>query len=88
MWSPTGIARKSYANQIYTGFYYYAAKNVYYRLRQKRTKYNLEKTNLYNRLYPEAQTAFYPFVGAKIKRSKLTTGGIKHKPVYRRSDPL
>ena len=80
MWSPTGIARRHAwraaitRNRFIQAFTITPRKKVYYRLRQKRTKYNLEKTNLYNRLYPEAQTAFSLYIVAKIKRSKLTTG--------------
>ena len=69
--SPAGVTR----NRFIQAFTITPRKKVYYRLRQKRTKYNLEKTNLYNRLYPEAQSAFSLFIAAKIKRSKLTTGG-------------
>ena len=89
MWSPTGIARRHAwraaitRNRFIQAFTITPRKKVYYRLRQKRTKYNLEKTNLYNRLYPEAQTAFSLFVGAKIKKKQTYHRETKNRQTYR-----
>ena len=82
--SPEGVTR----NRFIQAFTITPRKKVYYRLRQKRTKYNLEKTNLYNRLYPKAHTAFSLYIATKIKKKQTYHRGTKHKPVCRRSDPL